>query len=80
MTLLSPELFQIHVLSGLDIVGEEHNILWDIQCSLGNNNLEESVTKAVWELHQDCGCGIMSSMEWSETDGLLMFHGKIYMP
>jgi hypothetical protein len=30
MTLLSPELFRVHALSGLDIVGEEHNILKDI--------------------------------------------------
>jgi hypothetical protein len=30
LTLLSPELFHIHALSGLDIVGEERDILKDI--------------------------------------------------
>jgi hypothetical protein len=80
MTMLSPELFWVHILSGLDIVGEEHDILWDVRHSLHNNDLEESVTKAAWELHRDCGHGTVSSAEWSELDSLLMFHGKIYIP
>jgi len=77
---LSPKLFRVHVLLGLDIVGEERNILWDIQCSLCDNDLEESVAKVAWELHRDRSHGTVCSMEWSELDGLLMFHGKIYVP
>ena len=80
MTMLSPELFQVHMLSGLDIVGEEHDILWDMWHSLRNNNLEESVVKAAQELCRDCSCGTVCSAEWSELDSLLMFHGKIYIP
>jgi len=80
MTMLSPELFRIHALSGLDIVGEEHDILWDVWCSLHDDDLEESVVKAARELHRDRGRGTMRSAEWSESDGLLMFRGKIYVP
>ena len=80
MTMLSPELFQIHALSGLDIVGEECDILRDVQRSLRDDDLEESVTKAAWELRRDHGHGTMRSAEWSESDGLLMFCGKIYVP
>jgi hypothetical protein len=50
LTLLSPELFRIHVLSGLDIVGEEQDILKDIQRSLHDNDLEESIAKAAHDL------------------------------
>jgi hypothetical protein len=80
MTMLSPELFQIHALSGLDIVGEERDILWDVRHSLRNDDLEELVAKAAWELHRDRGHGTMHSTKWSESDGLLMFRGKIYVP
>jgi len=80
MTMLSPELFRIHALSGLDIVGEERDILRDVQHSLRNDNLEESVVKAAQELRRDCGRGTMCSAEWSESDGLLMFRRKIYVP
>jgi hypothetical protein len=80
MTMLSPELFQIHALSGLDIVGEKRGILRDVQRSLRDDNLEESVAKAARELRRDRGHGTMCSAEWSESDGLLMFCRKIYVP
>jgi hypothetical protein len=41
---------------------------------------EESVAKAARELRKDKGRGTVKSTEWSESDGLLMFHGKIYVP
>jgi hypothetical protein len=41
---------------------------------------EESVAKAARELRKDKGRGTVKSVEWSESDGLLMFHGKIYVP
>jgi hypothetical protein len=41
---------------------------------------EESVAKAARELRKDKGRGTVKSAEWSESDGLLMFHGKIYVP
>jgi hypothetical protein len=41
---------------------------------------EESVAKAARELQKDKGRGTVKSTEWSESDGLLMFCGKIYVP
>jgi hypothetical protein len=38
LTLLSPELFRIHALSGLDIVGEEREVLKDIRRSLRDDD------------------------------------------
>jgi transposase InsO family protein len=38
------------------------------------------VTKAARELRKDKGRGTIKSAEWSESDGLLMFHSKIYVP
>jgi hypothetical protein len=40
---------------------------------------EESVVKAARELQKDKGRGTVKSTEWSESDGLLMFHDKIYV-
>jgi transposase InsO family protein len=80
MTLLSPELFRIHALSGLDIVGEERDILREVRKSLKDDEQEEAVAKAAKELRKDKGRGTIRSAEWSEQDGLLMFRGKIYVP
>jgi hypothetical protein len=41
---------------------------------------EESVAGAARELQKDKGRGTIKSTEWSESDGLLMFCGKIYIP
>jgi len=80
MTMLSSKLFWDDKSLGLDIVGEEHDILQDIWRSLCDNDLEESVTKTAWELCRDCSRSTVHSVEWSELDGLHMFCGKIYVP
>jgi transposase InsO family protein len=41
---------------------------------------EESVAKEARELWKDKSRGTVKSTEWSESDGLLMFRGKIYVP
>jgi hypothetical protein len=41
---------------------------------------EELVAKAARELWKDKGRGTIKSAEWSESDGLLMFYSKIYVP
>jgi hypothetical protein len=38
------------------------------------------VAQADRELRKDKGRGTIKSVEWSESDGLLMFRGKIYVP
>jgi hypothetical protein len=80
LTLLTLELFCIHALAGVRLEGDEHNILQEVQRSLKDDVQEESVGKAVRELRKDKGRGAVKSAEWSESDGLLMFYGKIYVP
>jgi hypothetical protein len=41
---------------------------------------EELVVKAARELQKDKSRGTVKSTEWSESDGLLTVHGKIYVP
>jgi hypothetical protein len=80
LTLLAPELFRIHALAGVRLEGDECNILREVRCSLKVNVQEESVAKAAREFRKDKGIGTIKSAEWSESDGLLMFRGKIYVP
>jgi hypothetical protein len=80
LTLLAPELFRIHALAGVRLEGDERNILREVRRSLKVNDQEESVAKAARELRNDKGRGTIKSAEWSESDGLLMFRGKIYVP
>jgi hypothetical protein len=80
LTLLALELFRIHALAGVRLEGDKRNILREVRRSLKVDVQEESVAKAARELRKDKGRGTIKSAEWSESDGLLMFHGKIYVP
>jgi hypothetical protein len=80
LTLLTPELFRIHALAGVRLEGDERNILRGVRRSLKDDVQEELVAKAARELRKDKGRGTIKSTEWSESDGLLMFRGKIYVP
>jgi hypothetical protein len=73
MTLLLPELFRVHALSAIALVGPERDILRDIQRSLRDNKQEEPIAKAAHELRRDRGRGMVRSAEWSESEGLMMF-------
>jgi hypothetical protein len=50
LTLLAPELFHIHVLTGTRLKGKERNILREVQCSLKDGVQVEVVVKAAREL------------------------------
>jgi hypothetical protein len=80
MTLLSPALFRVHALSAIALVGPERDILRDIRRSLRDDKQEEPVAKAARELRRDRGRGIVRSAEWSESEGLMLFRGKVYVP
>jgi hypothetical protein len=77
LTPLAPELFWIHALAGVRLEGDERNILREVWCSLKDDEQEELVAKAARELQKDKGRGTIKS---TESDGLLMFRGKIYVP
>jgi hypothetical protein len=80
LTLLAPELFRIYALAGVRLEGDEHNILREVRRSLKDDVQEELVAKAARELWKDKSRGMVKSAEWSESDGLFMFRGKIYVP
>ena len=50
LTLLTPGLFAIRALEGLQVVGEEKDILKEIRCGMDVEDQEEVVVKAVKEL------------------------------
>ena len=79
MTLLTLDLFHIHALSAINIIGPEKEILTDIQNSLREDTQEESVAKAAQELQKDPTRSTIHSAEWSKVQGLLMFRGKVYV-
>jgi transposase InsO family protein len=80
LTLIAPELFWIHALTGVRLEGEERNILREVRRSPNVDVQEESVAKAAMELWKDKSRGTIKSTEWSESEGLLMFRSKIYVP
>jgi hypothetical protein len=63
LTLLAPELFRIHALTGVRLEGDEHNILQEVRHSLKVDMQEESVAKAARELWKDKGRGTIKSAE-----------------
>jgi hypothetical protein len=79
MTLLAPELFKIHALAGARFQGDEQNILQEVWHSLKGGVQEESIAKAAKELWKEKSRGTVKGTECSESEGLLMFCGKIYV-
>ena len=79
MTMLPPSLFTIHALKGVTAIGAEVEVLRDIRREFCDGEEEDSMVKAVEELQKGHSRSVQM-VEWSESDGLLHFHGKIYIP
>ena len=79
MVLLTLNFFMVQALEGLEAAGEEQVILKDIRKGMRNGEKEEPVARAARELQGSSACSV-KSVEWSLTDGLLYFRGKIYIP
>ena len=56
VTLLHPELFIIHTMEGLTLVGEECRIIQDVKKAFGEGSLKDEVAGAVWKLWESGGC------------------------
>ena len=78
MVLLTPNFFVVQAFEGLEAAGEEQGILKDIQKEMHDGEKEEPVARAVREL-QGSSARSVKSVEWSLTNGLLYFRGKIYI-
>jgi len=79
ITLLTPGFFAVRALEGLEVVGEERDILKDIRKGTRDGEKEEAVAKVVKELKATRSRTVRSA-EWSITDGILYFRGKAYVP
>jgi len=66
-------------LEGVELTGVKQKILSDIRRENRNGDQEEPIAKAARELRRSAN-GTVHSSEWSNTDGLLRFRGKIYVP
>ena len=79
LTLLTPNLFAIRALEGLQVAGEEKDILKEIKCRMEAEDQEEVVIMAVKELKKSLTKSVRS-LEWSLENGLLYYRGKVYVP
>src|SRR5271168_4927045 len=77
--LLTPDLFVVRALEGVELVGEEREILKDIRRETEDGEKEEAVAKAAKELRRTSAHSVQSA-EWSQSKGLLYFRGKVYVP
>jgi hypothetical protein len=79
-------LFAIRALEGLQLIGEEKEILKEIRRKtenreteeMENGETEEAVARAEKKLQKTSAC-FVQSFEWSQSQGILYFHGKIYV-
>jgi len=79
LVLLKPEFFTVRAMEGVDIEGEEKEILSEIWQGVKKGNQHDPVVKATRELGQTPNQSV-HSLEWAEREGLLFFRSKIYVP
>jgi len=72
--LLTPQLFAVRALEGLQFARLEQDILRDIQ-----QGTKQPKDEPAQELRKS-STRSLRSLEWSERDGLLYYHGCIYVP
>ena len=79
LILLTLNLFVIRALEGLQVVGEEKDILKDIRHGMESEDQEEVVMMAVKELKKSPAKSVRF-LEWSLENSLLNYRGKVYIP
>ena len=79
LMLLTPGLFSVRALEGVQVTGEEKDILREIRRGMEDQDQEEVVVKAVKELKKSLTKSMKSS-EWAMENSLLYYRGKIYIP
>ena len=72
IVLLSLKLFAVRALEGVEVVGAEAGILWDIRTGVTGVIGEEPVAQAVKAMHSSKAKSLRSA-EWAERDGLLYY-------
>ena len=79
MVLLTPNFFAIRALKGLEMLGEEKDILKEIWCETESGSKEEVVVKAIKKLMKSLTRSV-KSLEWSLENGILYHREKVYFP
>ena len=79
ITLLTPKFFAARALEGIEVEGQEKELLKLIRKETQDGELEDAVSMAAKALKSTSAKSISSS-EWSEVEGILYFQGKIYIP
>ena len=72
ITLITPNLFVVRALEGVEVEGEECDLLQLIRRETKEAELEDTVAQAAKVLKSSAARSIRSS-EWSEVDGTLHF-------
>ena len=72
MTLLTPGLFSVRALEGVQVTREEKDILREIRQGMEDKDQEEVVVKAIKELKKSPAKSMKSS-EWSMENNLLYY-------
>jgi len=72
IVLLQPEFLAVRALEGVELIGVEQKILFDIRKGNWNGDQEEPIAKAARELQSSTNEAVHSS-EWLNIDGLLRF-------
>ena len=70
LVLLTPDLFAVRALEGLQVIGEEKDLLKEIRSETESGNKEEIVVKAIKELMKTPTKSVKSA-EWSLDNGIL---------
>ena len=79
LTLLTPNLFAVQALEGLEVSGEEKDLLRQIRHKMESESHEEVMIKAIKELKKSPVKSVISS-KWSMENRLLRYRGKVYVP
>lgn len=79
IVLLKPELFAIRALEGLELIGEEAEILREVKRGNKERLQEDAVALVARELIGSSSRSSRSS-EWSMDGNVLFFRGKVYVP
>src|SRR5258707_444622 len=72
-TLLTPEVFELRVMEAITLEGEEAIFMEQIQQSA---QFDDPVVKALKALD----VGELCSNEWTCTEGIVLYRGKVYVP
>ena len=79
LTLLTPGFFAVRALEGLELFGEEQELLRHIHKGTGEGDHEEAIAKVAKELKATRSHSV-HAVEWTIVDRVLYFRGKIYVP